>query len=155
MGPGNMMRQVTLCSIVYTRSVWPSTRRPHIYLSCHAILSTHTSNGHSRSCNPSTNSLILVHCPPPDSRSIVSCSFINIPFLHTETVIMRDFIRIQMIKEILFQARVIFKISIFISMLFYEGAMKWWVRETHFYENYLFFTFLFSIVSVNLHHICQ
>jgi hypothetical protein len=48
-------RQVTPCSIVYTRSVWPSTRRPRICLSCHVILSTRTSNGHSRSCNPSTN----------------------------------------------------------------------------------------------------
>lgn len=48
-------RQVALCSIVYTRSVWPSTRRPRICLSCHVILLTHTSNGHSRSCSPNTN----------------------------------------------------------------------------------------------------
>lgn len=31
-----------------------------------------------------------------------------------------------------------------------KGVMKWWVWETRFYENYLFFTFLLSVVSVNL-----
>ena len=48
-------RQVAHCCIVYTRSVLHSILRNHICLSCHVILSTHTSSGHSRSCNPSTN----------------------------------------------------------------------------------------------------
>jgi hypothetical protein len=48
-------RQVTHCCIVYTRSVLHSILRHHICLSCHVILSTHTSSGRSRSCNPSTN----------------------------------------------------------------------------------------------------